>query len=77
LPKAIKPLLESKLEEIKTVLAALVPEKKKRNVLEEAMFEDDGNGGFESEVMMQGTIFSVTQLTIQRSSQHGLSALAY
>jgi hypothetical protein len=37
-------------------LAALVPEKKKRNVLEEAMFEDDGMGGFESEVMMQGKI---------------------
>lgn len=54
LPKAIKPLLESKLEEIKTVLAALVPEKKKRNVLEDAMYEDDGMGGFESEVMMQG-----------------------
>lgn len=54
LPKAVKPLLESKLEEIKTVLAALVPEKKKRNVLEDAMFEDDGMGGFESEVMMQG-----------------------
>jgi hypothetical protein len=56
LPKAIKPLLELKLEEIKKVLAALVPEKKKRNVLEEAMFEDDGNGGFESEVLMQGII---------------------
>jgi len=54
LPKAVKPLLESKLEEIKVVLNALIPEKKKRNVLEEAMFEDDGMGGFESEVMMQG-----------------------
>jgi ATPase family AAA domain-containing protein 2 len=55
LPKAIKPLLELKLEEIKVVLNALIPEKKKRNVLEEAMFEDDGMGGFESEVMMQST----------------------
>ena len=54
LPKAVKPLLESKLEEIKTVLAALIPEKKKRNVLEDAMYEDDGMGGFENEVMMQG-----------------------
>jgi ATPase family AAA domain-containing protein 2 len=54
LPKAIKLLLESKLEEIKTVLAALIPEKKKRNVLEDALYEDDGMGGFESEVMMQG-----------------------
>jgi len=53
LPKAIKPLLEKKLEEIKNVLSALIPEKKKRNVLEEAMFEDDGMVGFESEVMMQ------------------------
>ena len=54
LPKAVKPLLESKLEEIKTVLAAVIPEKKKRNVLEDAMYEDDGMGGFENEVMMQG-----------------------
>ena len=54
LPKAVKPLLESKLEEIKGVLAALLPEKKKRNILEDAMYEDDGMGGFESEVMMQG-----------------------
>jgi len=53
LPKPIEPLLEQKLEEIKVVLSALVPEKKKRNVLEEAMFEDDGMGGFENEVMMQ------------------------
>jgi hypothetical protein len=53
LPKAVKLLLEKKLEEIKVVLSALIPEKKKRNVLEEAMFEDDGMGGFESEVMMQ------------------------
>ena len=50
----MKPLLESKLDEIKTVLTTLIPEKKKRNVLEEAMFEDDGMGGFETEVMMQG-----------------------
>jgi ATPase family AAA domain-containing protein 2 len=63
LPKAVKPLLESKLEKIKTVLAALIPEKKKRNVLEEAMFEDDGMGGFESEVMMQGITRHVHFLT--------------
>jgi hypothetical protein len=62
LPKAVKPLLETKLEEIKTILSALVPEKKKRNVLEEAMFEDDGMGGFESEVMMQGNSEKVDDL---------------
>jgi ATPase family AAA domain-containing protein 2 len=56
LPKSIKPLLESKLEEIKTVLSGLIPEKKKRNILEEAMYEDDGPGGFEGEVMIQGMI---------------------
>ena len=51
----MKPLLESKLEEIKIILSSLIPEKKKRNVLEEAMYEDEGPGGFEGEVMMQGT----------------------
>ena len=55
LPQAIKPLLESKLEEIKAIVVSLIPEKKKRSVLEDALFEDDGMGGFESEVMMQGT----------------------
>jgi hypothetical protein len=54
LPEAIKPLLGSKLEEIKSILSALIPEKKKRNILEEAMFEDNGTGDFESEVLMQG-----------------------
>jgi len=53
LPKAVKPLLETKFEEIKDVLSTLIPDKKKRNVLEEAMWEDDGPGGFESEVMIQ------------------------
>jgi ATPase family AAA domain-containing protein 2 len=59
LPNAIKPLLETTLEEIKVVLSGLIPEKKKRNILEEAMYEDDGPGGFEGEVMMQG-IFIIT-----------------
>jgi len=53
LPKAVKPLLEKKFEEIKDVLSSLIPDKKKRNVLEEAMWEDDGPAGFESEVMIQ------------------------
>lgn len=57
LPSAVKPLLDSKLEEIKTILGSLVPEKKKRNVLEEAMYEEEP-GGFETEVMMQGNVVS-------------------
>jgi len=48
--------LESKLDEIKNVLASLIPEKKKRNVLDEAMYEDEGPGGFETEVMMQSPL---------------------
>ena len=53
LPNAIKPLLMTKLEEIKVILNDLVPEKKKRNLLEDAMYEDDGAGGFEAEVVMR------------------------
>ena len=63
LPNAVKPLLESKLEEIKTILSSLVPEKKKRNVLEEAMYEEEV-GGFETEVLMQGTVSNARQLTL-------------
>ena len=58
LPTAIRPLLESKLEEIKAILNNLIPEKKKRNLLEDAMFEEDGAGGFENEVIMQGTVLT-------------------
>jgi hypothetical protein len=52
------------LEEIKVVLSGLIPEKKKRNILEEAMYEDDGPGGFEGEVMMQGTFIDVFKLMV-------------
>jgi hypothetical protein len=52
------------LEEIKSVLSGLIPEKKKRNILEEAMFEDDGPGGFEGEVMMQGTFIDMLRLMV-------------
>ena len=79
LPKSIKPLLESKLEEIKSVLAGLVPEKKKRNILEEAIYEDDGLGGFESEIMIQGTQL-LTMLNLIRSiriSPHIPAAITY
>jgi hypothetical protein len=70
----VKPLLESKLDQIKSILSSLVPEKKKRNVLEEAMYEEEA-GGFESEVMMQGYLIHyltyIQLLNLLELSDHG------
>ncbi|KAK4057556.1 TAT-binding protein-like protein 7, AAA ATPase [Microbotryomycetes sp. JL221] len=52
LPVQLEPLLSDSLERAKTVLAKVLPEVKKVNVLEDAEYEDDG-GGFEKEKMMQ------------------------
>ncbi|KAK4055288.1 TAT-binding protein-like protein 7, AAA ATPase [Microbotryomycetes sp. JL201] len=52
LPVQLEPLLSDSLETAKQVLAKVLPEVKKVNVLEDAEWEDDG-GGFEKEKMMQ------------------------
>ncbi|KAM0793371.1 hypothetical protein ACM66B_000826 [Microbotryomycetes sp. NB124-2] len=52
LPVQLEPLLSQSLETAKAVLAKVLPEAKKVNVLEDAEWEDDG-GGFEKEKMMQ------------------------
>lgn len=55
LPKSIEPLLREPLAEIKTLLAKVLPQKKKLTALEEAEFEDaEGDAGMGRERMQQG-----------------------
>lgn len=53
LPPHIVPLLADSLERAKAALKKVLPEVKKPNVLEEAEYEVEGDGGFEREKMLQ------------------------
>jgi len=56
LPSFIEPLLIGPLEQLKKCMEGILPERKRLTVLEEAMYEDDqdSDGGFSRENMMQG-----------------------
>ena len=55
LPKSIEPLLREPLQEIKNLLAEVLPQKKQLTALEEAEFEDaEGDKGMGRERMQQG-----------------------
>ena len=57
LPKSIEPLLRHPLQEIKNLLADVLPQKKQLTALEEAEFEDaEGDRGMGTERMQQGMV---------------------
>ncbi|EAU38686.1 hypothetical protein ATEG_00040 [Aspergillus terreus NIH2624] len=53
LPKEIEPLLRSPLAELQSLLAEVLPQRKRLTALEEAQFEDPADGTFRREQMMQ------------------------
>ncbi|OLL26793.1 putative AAA domain-containing protein [Neolecta irregularis DAH-3] len=53
LPDHITPLLGETFESIKSSLASMLPEQKRKTVLEESMFEEEGEDGFERETLLQ------------------------
>lgn len=53
LPSQLMPLLNDWLQSAQGTLAKILPEIKKPNVLEEAEYEEDADGGFEKEKMIQ------------------------
>ena len=60
LPKQLAPLLEDTLERTRNLLGTILPLSKKRSVLEEAEWEDDGDvNALDREMMLQGTIIHI------------------
>lgn len=53
LPEQLEPLLGESFEAAKNALAKVLPNFKKPNILEEAEFEDEGDGSFEREKLAQ------------------------
>jgi hypothetical protein len=54
LPAHLHPLLSDSLERIKQVVHDVLPVKKRPTVLEEAEWEDEDDGSFAKEMMLQG-----------------------
>jgi hypothetical protein len=54
LPAHLQPLLNGSFEQIKKVVHDVLPVKKRPTVLEEAEWEDEQDGSFAKEMMLQG-----------------------
>jgi hypothetical protein len=59
LPTQLVPLLSETLEKVKAVIDKVMPIGKKRTALEEAEWEDEGQGGLERELMLQCKSFPI------------------
>jgi hypothetical protein len=60
LPLQLVPLLHDALENVKATIDRVLPRTKKRNILEEAEWQDDGDeDGFEREMMLQGAYYAM------------------
>ena len=70
LPPSVAPLLRVQVEQIKQLLAEVLPQKKRLTALEEAQFEDVANGGdFDRERMQQA--FETSRVFRPRLLIHG------
>ena len=70
LPSSVAPLLQSQFEQIKQLLAEVLPQKKRLTALEEALYEDVANGGdFGRERMQQA--FETSRVFRPRLLIHG------